>query len=79
MTQYDRIQMLAYARLLDAERDGFNWTDVALEVLDLDVAADAAGARQCWQSHLDRAHWIAGEGLAAAIGSDGSKCAVRRF
>lgn len=78
MTDYDRVQMLTYARLLDAERDDYDWTDVALEVLDLDVAADAAGARHCWQSHLDRAHWIVGEGLAAAIVRDAKSCRNRR-
>ena len=78
MSDYDRVHTLTYARLLDAERDGHDWTDVAAEVLDLDVAADPAGAKSCWQSHLDRAHWIVGEGLAAAIASDGENCGSRR-
>src|SRR3546814_6377032 len=54
MTGYDRVHTLTYARLLDAERDGHDWTDVAAEMLDLDVAADRAGAKASWQSHLDR-------------------------
>jgi len=77
MTDYDRVQMLTYARLLDAESDGYGWTDVAVEVLDLDVAADPAGAKRCWQSHLDRARWIVGDGLAAVIASDGGNCESR--
>src|SRR3546814_8172497 len=47
MTGYDRVHTLTYARLLDAERDGHDWTDVAAEMLDLDVAADRAGAKAC--------------------------------
>ncbi|MCW0197652.1 DUF2285 domain-containing protein [Sphingopyxis sp.] len=65
MTDYDRTHILTYARLLDAERDDYDWTDVAMEVLDLDVAADPGGAKSCWQSHLDRAHWFVDGGFAA--------------
>lgn len=65
MTDYDRTHILTYARLLDAERDDYDWTDVAMEVLDLDVAADPCGAKICWQSHLDRAHWFVDGGFAA--------------
>lgn len=65
MTDYDRTHILTYARLLDAERDGYEWADVATEVLDLDVAADPGGAKSCWQSHLDRAHWFVDGGFAA--------------
>lgn len=64
MTDYDRVHMLTYARLLDAERDDHDWTDVAMEVLDLDVAADPGGAKSCWQSHLDRARWVVNGGFA---------------
>lgn len=65
LTDYDRTHILTYARLLDAERDDYDWTDVAMEVLDLDVAADPGGAKSCWQSHLDRAHWFVNGGFAA--------------
>lgn len=65
LTDYDRTHILTYARLLDAERDDYDWTDVAMEVLDLDVAADPGGAKSCWQSHLDRAHWFVDGGFAA--------------
>lgn len=78
MTDYDRTHMLTYARLLDAERDGYDWTAIAVEVLDLNVAADREGARRCWQSHMDRAHWIVGKGLAAAITNYGEDCGSRQ-
>ena len=63
LTDYDRTHMLTYARLLDAERDGYPWSDAAAEILLVDVDA----AERCWRSHLDRAHWIVGAGLATAI------------
>lgn len=71
LTAYDRMQMLTYARLLDAERDGYDWTAAASEILLLDADRDRVTAELCWRSHLDRAHWIVGEGLviAAAGGS----------
>lgn len=64
VTEYDHAHMLTYARLLDAERDGHEWSVVAAEVLDLHVSADCEGARRCWQSHLERAHWLVREGFA---------------
>lgn len=64
LTDYDRSQILTYARLLDAERDGFNWAEAATEILLLDVATDAAAAKQCWQSHLDRARWFVAGGFS---------------
>lgn len=64
LTGYDHAHMLTYARLLDAERDGHEWSDVAVEVLDLDISADCEGARRCWASHLERAHWLVREGFA---------------
>ena len=65
LTDYDRSQILTYARLLDAERDGFDWSEAATEILLLDIEADAAGAKHCWRSHLDRAHWFVDGGFAA--------------
>lgn len=64
MTDYDRTHILTYARLLDAERDGYEWIDAAMEVLDLDVVADPLRAKNCWQSHLDRARWFVAGGFS---------------
>ncbi|WP_447753226.1 hypothetical protein [Sphingopyxis fribergensis] len=71
-TPYDAAQMLAYARLLDAERQGHAWQDAARDILLLDVEVDVEAAKQCWQSHYDRALWSVGDGLlkAAEAGSD---------
>lgn len=65
LTDYDRAHVLTYARLLDAERDGYDWVEAAVEILDLNMAADRIRAKACWRSHLDRAHWFANGGFAA--------------
>lgn len=64
LTNYDRAHVLTYARLLDAERDGYDWTEAAVEILDLDVVANRTLAEACWRSHLDRAHWFVDGGFA---------------
>ncbi len=69
-TEYDRRHMLTYARLLDAERDGQTWREAAAEILLVDVASDPAAAERCWRSHLARAHWVVGAGLASIISED---------
>jgi hypothetical protein len=66
-TDYDRLHLMTYAELLDADRDGVAWEQGASAILGLDPAADPEGARLCWDSHLARARWIVGEGLASAV------------
>lgn len=62
---YDRLNLALYASLLDAADQGREWLEVAANVMQIDVAAP--GAEACWRSHVDRARWIVGEGLAGAI------------
>ena len=63
--EYDRCHLALYAALLDAADAGQDWRETARNLMDLDV--DSAGAEACWRSHLERARWIVGEGLASAI------------
>jgi hypothetical protein len=65
ITDYDRRHLSLYAALLDAEAAGSDWRDVAATLMKLDPGD--AGSRACWQSHLARAHWIVGDGLANAV------------
>ncbi|WP_156681046.1 hypothetical protein [Sphingomonas profundi] len=65
MVEYDRRNLALYAALLDADNAGCDWQDTASSVLRLDVSDDHAKA--CWRSHLERARWIVGEGLANAL------------
>jgi hypothetical protein len=67
VSEYDRSQLMIYAELLDADSRGITWQQGASEILGIDPAADVDAARLCWDSHLERARWIIGEGLASAI------------
>ena len=66
-TQYDRSHLMTYAELLDADRRGVGWEEGASEILGLNPIADPEGVRLCWDSHLARARWIVGDGLASAV------------
>ncbi|MCX5512875.1 DUF2285 domain-containing protein [Kaistia algarum] len=56
ITIYDERRFVTYLRLLDAEADGADWQEVAQIVLHRDPSAEHT--RLCWQSHLERAHWM---------------------
>ncbi len=58
VTPYDEQHFITYLRLLDAETDGANWTEVARIVLHRDPDAEEIRTRRCWESHLARAHWM---------------------
>jgi len=62
---YDRRHLAVYAALLDADKAGTDWRQVAADILGVDE--NAPGAEQCWSTHLARARWIIGEGLDSAI------------
>ena len=69
VTDYDRAHLALYAALLDADDSGQEWTAMVSDLMGLDPTA--ADAETCWRSHLDRARWIVGEGLAQAVSSFG--------
>lgn len=58
VTVYDEAHFVTYLRLLDAETDGADWTEVARIVLHRDPTSEAERARTCWESHLARARWM---------------------
>ncbi|MBS0985915.1 DUF2285 domain-containing protein [Acetobacter thailandicus] len=57
ITTYDEVHFITYLRLLDAEADRADWTEVARIVLHRDPA-DGERTRICWESHLARAQWM---------------------
>jgi len=59
---YDEEHLVTYLRLLDAEADGADWTEVARLVLHIDPSREPARARRAWESHLARAKWMAKHG-----------------
>lgn len=68
---YDQRNLALYAELLDAAETGLDWRNVATSIMKID--ADAAGAETCWRSHLERARWIVGDGMGAAIEAFGRR------
>jgi hypothetical protein len=48
LTGYDEQHLITYLRLLDAERDGADWTAVARIVLHLDPHREPERARRAW-------------------------------
>jgi Uncharacterized conserved protein (DUF2285) len=62
LTDYDRQHMITYLRLLDAQDEGVNWTDVARVVLQIDPTLEPERARRAWETHLARAIWMVDEG-----------------
>ena len=65
VVDYDRRNLALYAALLEADDAGRDWRDAAGSLMHLDVTH--TDAEMCWRSHLDRARWIVGEGLASAV------------
>lgn len=58
ITTYDQVHFITYLRLLDAEDDAAEWTEVARIVLHRDPATEGERTRACWESHLARAQWM---------------------
>lgn len=65
VTPYDQRNLALYAALLDAEAAGTCWQIVAETLMHINPNDE--GAERCWSSHLERARWIVGSGLAQAI------------
>ena len=58
ITEYDLRHMLTYLVLVGEARDKRPWIETAQAILGCDVAADLAGARRCYLSHLGRGRWV---------------------
>src|SRR3546814_12307354 len=58
ITDYDRRHFVTYLRLLDAEAEGTDWTEVARIVLHRAPGAEPERAAQCWRSPVARARWM---------------------
>ena len=63
LTGYDEQHVVTYLRLLDAERDGADWREVAKVVMHMDPAREPDRARRAWETHLARARWMTENGF----------------
>ncbi|MFT4121416.1 DNA -binding domain-containing protein [Bradyrhizobium sp.] len=62
VTDYDEQHYVTYLRLLDANRDGADWREVARIVLHRDPVTGEPRSRHCWETHLARAQWLSKAG-----------------
>ncbi|MCP3380067.1 DUF2285 domain-containing protein [Bradyrhizobium sp. CCGUVB4N] len=62
LTSYDQQHLVTYWRLLDAEADGADWSEVVRIVLHIDPDREPVRARNAFDSHLARAKWMADHG-----------------
>jgi hypothetical protein len=62
LTTYDREHLATYLRLLDADAEGADWTEVARTVLQIDPSREPDRAQLTFQSHLARAKWMTEHG-----------------
>lgn len=62
LTDYDRAHLVTYLRLLDAEASGADWREAARHLLGADPDRRRDAARLSYETHADRARWMARQG-----------------
>jgi len=73
LTSYDMEHLVTYLRLLDADADGADWTEVARIVLHIDPTIEPARAHHAWESHLARAKWMTERGYKHLLRPEGMR------
>jgi hypothetical protein len=68
LTDYDRLHLITYLRLLDAAADGADPDEVARIVLRIDPDEEPERARRAYDSHLARARWMTENGYRHLLG-----------
>ena len=58
LTDYDRLHLITYIRLLDADADRIPWEEASRSILHIDPDAEPERARRAYQTHLARAQWM---------------------
>lgn len=58
LTPYDEQHLVTYLRLLDADREGAQWQEIARVIFDVCPDAEPDRAMQLHVSHLARAKWM---------------------
>ena len=58
LTDYDRLHLITYIRLLDADADGMPWEKASHSILHIDPETEPERARRAHRSHLARAQWM---------------------
>jgi hypothetical protein len=58
LTAYDKAHIKLYARLLDADADGADWTEAVRVLFGLEPTREPERCRRIHDSHLARARWM---------------------
>ena len=58
LTDYDRLHLITYIRLVDADADGMPWEEASHSILHIDPETEPERAKCSHQSHLARAQWM---------------------
>lgn len=58
LTEYDKVHVKLYMRLLDAAVDGADWREATKILFGIEAAEEPERARQVYDSHLARARWM---------------------
>ena len=58
LTDYDRLHLITYIRLLDADADRVSWEEASRVILHIDPDAEPERAQRAHQTHLARAQWM---------------------
>lgn len=58
LTDYDRLHLITYIQLLDADADGIPWEEASLSILHIDPETEPKRAKRAHRSHLARAQWM---------------------
>jgi type VI secretion system activator RovC-like protein len=67
LTKYDEEHIITYLRLLDADKAGADWAEVARIVLHIDPTTEPVRARHAFDSHLARAKWMTEHGYRGVL------------
>ena len=62
VTDYDRLHLVTYLRLLDAAAASVDPNHIIRDVLQIDPVLEPERARQAYETHLARARWMSREG-----------------
>jgi hypothetical protein len=55
LTDYDRLHLITYIRLLDADADGVPWREASRSILHIDPDREPERAERAHRTHLARA------------------------
>jgi hypothetical protein len=62
LTVYDEEHIITYLRMLDADKEGADWREVAQIVLHINPELEYDRAKRAFDTHLTRAKWMTEHG-----------------